>query len=255
MRIEMKRLILAVLLCYFFCTVNGAVAIARELKYYLLCNEADKARAEADVAYAKAKLKDAKASIVLSKADKVFLETLPKGAFNRSELDNEKYNKDASIKARKKRIKRLIKDNIEVIKANDEVAKAYDEAAAAYEKAAKLYAIVADIKDTKNLKDDTKITGNKAFAEASKTAEAYAQTAKAYAEAARANIELETISKAYNELPRIPKDETFKEKFSNYLKEGREANNRFVKVRIAALNEESKAVKAEAKLMLSFEHK
>ncbi|MDR1434516.1 hypothetical protein [Candidatus Endomicrobiellum devescovinae] len=253
----MKRLILAVLLCYFFCTVNGAVAIARELKYYLLCNEADKARAEADVAYAKAKLKDAKASIVLSKADKIFLETLPKGAFNHSELDNEKYNKDAStsIKARKKRIKRLIGDNIEVIKANDEVAKAYDEAAVAYEKAAKLYAIVADIKDTKNLKDDTKITGNKAFAEASKTAEAYAQTAKAYAEAARANIELEIISKAYNELPRIPKDETFKEKFSNYLKEGREANNRFVKVRIAALNEESKAVKAEAKLMLSFEHK
>jgi len=61
----MKRIILAVLLYCFFCTING-VASARELKYYLICNEAYKTRA-------KAKLKDAKACIILSKAGKAEL--------------------------------------------------------------------------------------------------------------------------------------------------------------------------------------
>jgi hypothetical protein len=42
------------------------VASARELKYYLICNEAYKNRA-------KAKLKDAKACIILSKAGKAEL--------------------------------------------------------------------------------------------------------------------------------------------------------------------------------------
>ncbi|MDR1244824.1 MAG: hypothetical protein LBJ98_02470 [Endomicrobium sp.] len=249
----MKKLALAVLLYCFFCTING-VASARELKYYLICNEADKTRAEADASYAKAKLKDAKACIILSKAGKLFLETLPKGVFNHSELDNEKYNKTVSLKASKKRKKKLINGNIELIKANAEVAKAYDKAANAYEKAAKLYARIAD-EDTENLKDDAKITRNNAFTKASKTAEAYAKTAKAYAEAARANIKLETISKAYNELAGTPENETFKEKYSSCIKEGREANSEFVKARIAALNKETKAAKAQAELMLNFEHK
>jgi hypothetical protein len=117
-----------------------------------------------------------------------------------------------------------------------------------------LYAKIAD-EDTENLKDDAKITRNNAFTKASKTAEAYAKTSKAYAEAARANIKLETISKSYNELPGTPENETFKEKYSSCIKEGREANNEFVKARIAALNEESKAAKAQAELMLNFEYK